>query len=122
MADIAGRDPMSSEMGMAQALRFGKERTDAMLNVQKELLDEYEEAGRAWIARVKSEVELWSDLATKLSASHTIPEGLDAYRDCISQRMLMAGEDGKKLFEEGQKIIGTVSKSLTKEWPIAKTK
>jgi hypothetical protein len=122
MADIAGRDPMSSEMGMAQALRFGKERTDAMLNVQKEILEECEEAGRVWIARVKSEVELWSDLGTKLSASHTLPEGMDAYRDCISQRMKMAAEDGKMLFEEGQKFIGTVSKSLAKDWPTAKTK
>ena len=27
----------------------------------------YEEASRSWIERVKAEVELWSDLAAKLS-------------------------------------------------------
>jgi hypothetical protein len=29
-----------------------------MVNVQKELLDVYEQASRAWVARVKSEVDL----------------------------------------------------------------
>ncbi len=77
---------------------------------------------RTWIARVKSEVDLWSDLATKLAASHSIPEGLEAYRDCVSHRLQMAADDGKTLFEEGQKIIGAVTKSIAKEWPTTKTK
>jgi len=94
----------------AQFFQFGKERTEAMLNLQKELLDEYEQAGRAWLERVKSEVELWSDLAAKVTASQSLPEGLEAYRDCVSQRMQMAAQDGQRLFEEGQKLIATVTK------------
>lgn len=83
-----------------------------MLKVQKELLNEYEEAARAWAARVKSEIELWSDLAAKVTASHSIPEGLEAYRDFASQRIQMAVEDGKRLFDEGQKVISVVTKSF----------
>ena len=102
----------AAESGMAGIMQFGKERTEAMLAVQKDLLEGYEEASRAWIARVKSEVELWSGLAAKLSSSASIPEGMDAYRECVSHRMQMAAEDGKRLFEEGQKIIGTLTKSF----------
>jgi hypothetical protein len=82
--------------------------------MQKALLGEYEEASQVWLGRVKSEVDLWSQLAKTLSGIHSVPEGMDAYRDCVSQRMLMAVDDGKILFEEGQKIIGTVTRSLAK--------
>ena len=100
-------------VGPAQFLQLGKERTEAMLKMQKELLDEYEKASRAWGARVKSEVELWSELATNVAASRSIPEGLEAYRDCVSQRMQMAADDGRRLFEDGQKIIATVTKTVS---------
>jgi hypothetical protein len=59
----------AAESGMAGIMQFGKERTEAMLAVQKELLEGYEEASRAWIARVKSEVELWSGLPPSCRAA-----------------------------------------------------
>jgi len=49
-------------------LNLGNEQTEAMLSMQNELLDAYDQSSRAWLARVKSEVELWSDLAKRLSA------------------------------------------------------
>ena len=102
----------TEQPGPTQFLQFGRQQTDAMLNVQKELLEAYEEASRAWVARVKSEVEMWSELATKLSTTRSIPEGVDAYRDCISHRMQMAVEDGQRLFVNGQKIIAAMTASL----------
>lgn len=92
-----------------------------MPNVQKDLLDAYQEVGQAWIDRVRSEVQLWSDLATKLATSRSFPEGLEAYRDCISHRLQMAAEDGQRLLEDGQKVIATVTGSLS-EGRSAKTK
>jgi hypothetical protein len=93
-------------------MQIGKDQTNAMIELQKEVFSAYEEAGRAWIARVKSEVELWSDLAAKLSSSKSVPDGLVACQDYVAQRMRMAAEDGRRLFEEGQKIIGTISRSM----------
>jgi hypothetical protein len=58
---------MTQEIGPTQLFQLGKRQTDAVLNLQKELLDTYEEASRAWLSRVKSEVELWSNLASKLT-------------------------------------------------------
>jgi len=107
-ADAAAR----AAIGPAQFISFGKDRTEAMLNLQRELLDEFEGASRVWIARMRSEVELWSDLAAKVTASHSVPEGLDAYRDCVSQRMQMAADDGRRLFDDAQKMAAAVTKSL----------
>jgi len=95
-----------------QLASFGKERAEAMLHLQKDLLAELERASESWISRVKSEIELWSDLSKKVSGSHTITEGLDAYRDCVAKRMKMAVEDGQRMFSEGQNIIAAITKSM----------
>lgn len=84
---------------------FGKEQTEAMLNVQKELLDSYEQASRAWLARVKSEADLWSELATRLTATRSVPEAVEAYQAWIARRMEMAAEDGRRITEECQEIL-----------------
>jgi hypothetical protein len=49
------------------------EQTEAMLDAQKEFFGAYEDAGRAWLARVQSEVDLWSGLAARLTATRSVP-------------------------------------------------
>jgi hypothetical protein len=105
-SSAAAREP-------AQMLQFGKERTEAMIHVQKELLDAYQEAGKAWVARVQSEVKFWSELSGKLAASRSVAEGMETCSESIAHRLQMAAEDGRRLFEDGQKMIATVSASLT---------
>jgi hypothetical protein len=84
-----------------------------MPNVQKELLDAYEQINRAWLARVKTEVDLWSGLATKLTAAHSIPEAMTAYQDCVTQRLQMAAEDGRRLYDDCQKVTHKITDSLS---------
>jgi Phasin protein len=100
-----------------QALGFGKQQTDAMLGMQRELLDAYEQASRSWLARVKSETELWSELAVKLAVTKSVPEALGAYQQCVAQRMQMAADDGRRLFDECQKATHKITQSLSNEWP-----
>ena len=102
-------------------LKSGKEQTEAMLGMQKELLDAYEQASRAWLARVKSEVDLWSELATKLAGTRSVPDALGAYQECVSQRMQMAAEDGRRLSDDCQKVLQTITRSLSNGWPTAST-
>jgi hypothetical protein len=73
-----------------------------MLNLQKEVLNVYEQANRAWFARVKSEVNLWSALARKLSATRYTPEALDSYQKFMVERVQMAAEDGRQLLHDCQ--------------------
>jgi Phasin protein len=101
----------------ASFLKFGSERTEAMINMQKELLEAYEQASRTWLARVKSEADLWSELATKLAATRSVPDALGAYQECVTQRMQLAAEDGRRLFEECQKITHKITKALSNGRP-----
>jgi hypothetical protein len=86
------RDYAAGNTGLetAQFLQRGKERTEAMLKVQKNLLEEYGEASRAWIVRAKAEIELWSELAKRLTASQSVSEGAEAYQNFVMQHMRMA--------------------------------
>jgi hypothetical protein len=70
---------------------------------------------------VQSEIALWSDLASKLSATHTVPEALETYTKCVSQRMQMAADDGRRLVDESQQITQKITKSLGAGWPTAST-
>ena len=84
-----------------------------MLNLQKELLETYEQASRAWLDRFRLEAELWSRLATKLTMSRSVPEAMDAYQKCVTEQTQMTMEDGKRLFDEFQKITQKITGSLT---------
>ena len=96
---------------------LGKEQTQAMLGVHKELLEAYEQANRAWLARVKSEVDLWSELANKLAATRSAPEAMQAYQQSVAQRMQMAAEDSRHMLEDCQKIMSKLGHSLSNGWP-----
>jgi len=110
---VTGETTNPAALGPAQMLEFGKERTDAMIRVQKELLEAYQEASKAWVSRVQSEVEFWSELAGKLAATRSVPEGLGTCSDSMAHRLEMAAEDGRRMFEEGQKVIAAVTRSLS---------
>jgi hypothetical protein len=96
----------------------GQERAAAL---QKELLDSYLQASQAWFARVQSEVNLWSDLAAKLTATRSIPEALEAYTKCVSQQVQMTAEDGQRLINDYQQIAKKIGNSFSGDGPMAST-
>jgi Phasin protein len=100
---------------------FGKAQTEGMLNLQKELLETYEQVSRAWRDRVKSEAELWSRLGAKLTTTRSVPEAMEAYQKCLTERMQMTAEDGKRLFDDCQKIAQKMVGSFNGKWPTLST-
>ena len=66
-------------------------------------MDVYEEASQAWLARVKSEADFWTGLTNKWTVTRSLPEALGAYQECVTQRMQMAAEDGRRMSDECQK-------------------
>jgi hypothetical protein len=89
--------------------------------LQTEFLEAYEKANRAWLARLQSEVTLWSDLAKRLSSSSSASEALEASAKRLSQRMQMAAEDGQRLFNVGQEMTKEISRALSSGWPKGST-
>ena len=100
---------------------FGKAQTEGMLNLQRQLLETYEQASRAWLDRIQSEVELWSRLSSKLAATRSIPEAMEIYQKCLAEQMQMTVADGKQLYDDCQKITQKIAGSLNGGWPTAIT-
>lgn len=97
---------------LGEFFELGREGTDAMLGMQRELLDAYEHASRAWLARVQREANLWSELAGKLMSS-SVPKALSACQEDMARRMQMATEDGRQLAEDAQKVMEAMVQSVT---------
>jgi Phasin protein len=93
----------------SELLPFGKAQTKAIFNLQKDLIELYEQASRAWLDRVKSEMELWSGLTAKLTMANSVPEAVEAYQKCVTEQMQMAAEDGRRLFADCQKITQKIA-------------
>jgi len=111
---MATKETMNTSKAGAppQFVDWGQHQTEAALNFQKTILESCEQASRVWIDRVQSEISLWSDLATKLSSTKSVPEALDAYTKCVSQRMQMAADDGRRLAEEAQQLTQKFAQSM----------
>ena len=111
---MASRETLNASKTAAppDVVNWGQHQTEAASNLQKTILESCEQASRTWIDRMQSEMSLWSDLATKLGSTKSIPEAFEAYTKCMSQRMQMAADDGRKLVEEAQQITQKFAQSL----------
>ena len=90
---------------------LANEQTEAMLRLQKELLDIYDQASRDWLAHLKSEAELWSGLATKLAGTRSVADAIKSYQEWISQRVEMAAADAQRLSDECGTIMQKINRS-----------
>ena len=98
-------------------VNIGQEQAEAAIALQKESLEAYEKISDTWLARVQAELALWSELATKLTASRSISEVLQACTQCVSQRIKMTADDGQHLFNDSQQITLKMTRSLANGWP-----
>jgi hypothetical protein len=92
--------------------KLGEKQSEAMLAMQQELADVCEQISRGWMARLQAEQDLWSGLATKMSAARSMPDAIAVYQECAAQRMQMAADDGRRLFEDSQRMMSTIARSM----------
>jgi len=97
--------------------KLGESQAEAMMDMQKELLATYEQISRAWLERVKAEADLWSELAGKISGARSVPDAVGAYQESVAHRMQMAAEDGRRLFDDMQKMMTTITHAVSKGVP-----
>lgn len=108
--------PKTSHDSSGPFINLGTEQAKAAAALQKELLETYEQANRAWLMRVQSEAALWMDLASKLMATRSASEAIQAYTKCVSQQMQMSVEDGQRLVNNCQELTHKISKSFSNGW------
>jgi hypothetical protein len=105
--------PKSFDQDAANFFRAGKGQAEALTALQKELMEAYEEAGRTWNERMRTELELWTELGKKLTSSHSLPEAMQIYQQSLTKRMQMAAEDGQKFTADCQKFAQKIARTMT---------
>jgi hypothetical protein len=85
--------------------------------IQKELLEDWQQAGRDWLDRMQSEMALWGELGSKLAATRSASEAFDAYVKCVAQQMKMTGQDAERLLKDFQYVTQKVAQALNNGWP-----
>jgi hypothetical protein len=94
-------------------VEMGKQRVEALMEMQQELFNVFQEINQAWFDRVRSAATINSELIAKLTAARSMPETAEAYQQCVGKRMEMLVEDGRRLLADSQKIVSLGSKFLT---------
>ena len=120
MAKSKERDAVSlSDLNAGGFLASESKRVETVKEVQKQLLDTFEQFNRQQLARGKQEMEFASEFAGKITSARSVPDVMNAYQNWISKRMALYVEDGRKLFEDGQRVLNTTMKllSIGKESP-----
>lgn len=82
-----------------------KKQIEAFTNAQSEALDDFQEMNQQWLDRLQAEASLASELASKLTAAHSIPDAVAAYQEWGSRRLEMMAEDTKHLWDDTQKFM-----------------
>jgi hypothetical protein len=106
---------LTRSAGGEAVFAVGKAPEEVMIALQRDLLESYERAGIAWLSRIKAEVNLWSELADKLSSNPPIHNAIEAYSTSAARRMQMIVEDGKTLVDNGQDLTQRILRSLGAE-------
>ena len=78
---------------------------DAMIDLQKQVLEYAAELNQVWTTRAQSESKLATDLAGKLAAARSIPEAASAWQECMQQQMQLNAEDARQLLDQNKRIM-----------------
>ena len=112
----AGQSSKAEKQEPMKFVNFGQAQTDAMLAMQKEVLDAFEEMRRAWLSRVKSEADFWHSMVANMQDARSLPDALGAYQQCVAE-MKLAGEDGRRLLDDSQRTMSIVTRVISKGLP-----
>lgn len=85
--------------------RTGGKPVEALIEMQKQLIDSVDEANRAWLARARLEAVLGIEFVSKLTAARSIPDVATAYRECMTRQLDMLAEDGRRMFDDSKRFL-----------------
>jgi Phasin protein len=87
-------------------MKLAKDRSEALLEMQKEVLSICEQANRFWLEHINREADLSSQLAAKITAAKSMPEVATAYQEWAGEHVKQLASDGESLVANVQRLAG----------------
>ena len=97
----------------AEFAQMGGKPVEALVEMQKQLLDSFDEANRAWLARARLEATLGIELVNKLTTAHSIHAVASAYAECMSRHLDMLAEDGRRMLDDSKRLLKSGTRVFT---------
>lgn len=102
-----------SNKTQAELSEITKRQFDTAVAVQGELLDQVQSMNQAWFVRAQSELDLFSETATKFASARSFPEAAAVGREWLSKRLGLAIEDSRRTAANCQKLAQTSARLFT---------
>jgi hypothetical protein len=84
---------------------FAKKRVESLLAAQKEMVQTLEGIHQNVFKHVKAENALAAEFISKIGSVRSVPEATSAYHEWASREMELFAEDGRLMFENGEKLL-----------------
>ncbi len=84
---------------------FAKKRVESLLAAQKEMVQTLEGIHQNMFTHVKAENALAAEFISKIGSVRSVPEATSAYHEWASREMELFAEDGRRMFENGEKLL-----------------
>jgi hypothetical protein len=110
----AGRATPEAKIDIDQA---SQRAAGFMFGVQKLMLEELVFAGNELLERAQTEMHLFSELAAKMAAAHSVRDFRKMYEECAKHQIEFVRRDSDRLFKNGEHMIEAASK-LFKSHPL----
>jgi hypothetical protein len=106
MAQSEAREAISlSDLKAGGFLVAESKRVETVNEVQKQLLDTFEQFNRQQLARGKQEMEFASEFAKEITSARSVPDVMNAYQNWISKLMALYMEDGQRVLNTTKKLL-----------------
>ncbi len=116
-AERSRHEKPSSANGNAAFADVGAPDVTAGLRLQKEMIGLLSDLSQDWFARATAEAALALRLPNKLTAARSMPDAVTAYQQWFGEWMHRCSEDTQRLFADGEKIVDTGARCLTRKQP-----
>jgi hypothetical protein len=80
-------------------------RPTAHSDMRADLLSDCDRIAHIWSDRCRADAALWSALAEELTKATTLADARAIYSACAAERMRMATENARRIFEEYQAMM-----------------
>ena len=89
----------------SELLETARKQIEALLEVQKELMQTLEGINHDVFSRAKKEADIASEFVGKLAGARSIPDATTTYQEWATKEMELLAADGRQMFEHGGKLM-----------------
>jgi len=114
LSEAAAAVPVQAETQMVKA---NQRAANFMFGAQRLMLEELVFAGNEMLDRTRTEMHLFSELASKMAGAHSVRDIRSMYEECGKHQVEFIRRDCDRLFKHGERMIEATA-SLFKPHPL----